>query len=59
MGMIGPEYEFLFADMGMKGGDSDGGNWCQSPIKLACESVTNYVFKVSWLEIIFLNKLVY
>ena len=27
MGMIGPEYEFLFADVGMNGRNSDGGNW--------------------------------
>ena len=38
MGMIGPEYEFLFADVGMNGRNSDGGNWSQSPLKLALES---------------------
>ena len=38
MGMIGPEYEFLFADVGMNGRNSNGGNWSQSPLKLAPES---------------------
>ena len=38
MGMIGPEYEFLFADVGMNGRNYDGGNWSQSPLKLALES---------------------
>ncbi|XP_057314357.1 uncharacterized protein LOC130655608 [Hydractinia symbiolongicarpus] len=38
MGMIGPEYEFLFADVGMNGRNSDGGNWSQSSLKLALES---------------------
>ena len=37
MGMIGPEYEFLFADIGMNGRNSDGGNWSQSPLKHALE----------------------
>ena len=36
--MIGPEYEFLFVDVGMNGRNSDGGNWSQSPLKLALES---------------------
>ena len=34
IGMIGPEYEFLFADVGMNGRNSDGGNWSQSSLKL-------------------------
>ena len=38
MGMIGPEYEFLFGDVKMNGKNSDGGNWSQSPVKLALES---------------------
>ena len=38
MGMIGPEYEFLFAEVGMNVRNSDGGNWSQSPFKLALES---------------------
>ena len=33
MGMIGPEYEFLFADVGMNGRNSDS-NWSQSPLSL-------------------------
>ena len=37
MAMIGPEYEFLFADVGMNGRNSDGGNWSQSPLKRALE----------------------
>ena len=38
MGMIGLEYEFLFADVGMNGRNSDSGNWPQNPLKLALES---------------------
>ena len=38
MGMIGPEFEFFFADVGMNGRNSHGGNWSQSPLKLALES---------------------
>ena len=38
MGMIGPEYEFLFVDVGMNGRNSDGGNWSQSPLKSALVS---------------------
>ena len=38
MGMIEPEYEFLFAEVGMNVRNSDGGNWSQSPFKLALES---------------------
>ena len=30
MGVIGPEYEFLFADVGMNGRMSDGGNWSRN-----------------------------
>ena len=37
MGMIGPEHEFLFADIRMNGRNSDGGNWSQSPLKHALE----------------------
>eukprot|EP00794_Sanderia_malayensis_P001700 gene1700-1894_t len=40
MGMIGPEYEFLFTDVGTNGRNSDGGNWSQGPLKFALESVT-------------------
>lgn len=38
MGMIGQEYEFRFADVGMNGRNSDGGNWSQSSLKLALDS---------------------
>ena len=38
MGMIGPEYEFLFVDVGMNDRNSDGGNWSQSPLKSALVS---------------------
>ena len=37
MGIIGPEYEFILAGVGMNGRNSDGGNWSQSPLKLALE----------------------
>ena len=37
MGMTGPEYEFLFPDVGMNGRNSDGGNWFQKPLKLVLE----------------------
>ena len=33
MAVVGPEYQFLFADVGMKGRNSDGGNWLQSPMR--------------------------
>ena len=38
MEMIGPEYEFLFANVGMNGRNSDSGNWSQSPLNLSLES---------------------
>ena len=31
--MIGPEYKFLYADVGMNGKNSDGGNWSQNQLK--------------------------
>ena len=31
--MVGPEYKFLFVDVGMNGRNSDGGNWSQSRLK--------------------------
>ena len=33
--MIGPEYEFLYADVWMNGRNSDGGNWFQNQLKKA------------------------
>ena len=35
--VVGSEYEFLFADVGMNGCKSDGGNWSRSPMKKALE----------------------
>ena len=40
MGMIGPEYEFLFADVGINGRNSDGGIWAGCSLKYALESNT-------------------
>lgn len=40
MAVIGPEYKFLFADVGMNGRNSDGGNWSPSPMKKALENKT-------------------
>ena len=33
MTVVGPEYEFLFAGVGMNGHNSDGINWSRSSIK--------------------------
>lgn len=33
MAIVGPKYQFLFAEVGMNGRISDGGNWAQSPVK--------------------------
>ena len=38
MGMIGPEYEFLYVDVGINGRNSDGGIWANCPLKFALES---------------------
>ena len=38
MGVIGPEYEFLVADVGMNGRMSDGGNWARNEFR---ESLAN------------------
>ena len=35
--VVGSEYEFLFADVGMNGRKSDGSNWSRSPMKKALE----------------------
>ena len=40
MAAVGPEYQFLFADVGMNGRNSDGGNWLQSPMRKALEKNT-------------------
>ena len=36
--MVGPEYEFLCADVGMNVRNSDGGNWSQSLLKNGFEA---------------------
>ena len=38
MEIIAPEYEFLFADVGMNGRNSDRGSWLSSPLKNAFET---------------------
>ena len=38
--MVGPEYEFMFVDVGMNGRNSDGGNWSQSRLKNGLEKNT-------------------
>ena len=35
MAVVRPEYQFLFADIGLNGRNSDGGNWLQSPMRKA------------------------
>ena len=40
MAVVGPEYQFLFADVGMNGRNSHGGNWSQSPMKKTLENGT-------------------
>ena len=37
LAMIGPEYEFLYADVGINGRNSDGGIWGRCPLKKALE----------------------
>ena len=33
MGLVGPEYEFLYADIGINGRNSDGGVWDKCKLK--------------------------
>ena len=40
LAMVGPEYGFLFVDVGMNGRNSDGGNWSQSRLKNGLEKNT-------------------
>ena len=35
--MVGPEYEFLYVDVGINGRNSDGGIWSRCPLKNALE----------------------
>ena len=37
LAMVGPEYEFLFVDVGINGRNSDGGNSSQSHLKNGLE----------------------
>ena len=39
MAVVGPEYQFLFADVGMNRRNSDGENWLQSPMSKALEKI--------------------
>ena len=38
LGMIGPEYQYVFADVRMNGKNSDGINWSPSPFKISLEN---------------------
>ena len=38
LAMVDPEYEFLFADVGMNGRNSNGGDWSQSLLKNGFET---------------------
>ena len=40
LAIVGPEYEFLFADVGMNGRNSNEGNWSQSCLKNGLEKNT-------------------
>ena len=37
LAMVGSEYGFLFADVGVNGRNSDGGNWSQSTLRKGLE----------------------
>ena len=37
MTVVGPEYQFLYAEVSMNGRNSDGGAWEQSPLREALE----------------------
>ena len=41
MGIIGPEYEFLAADVGMNSRMSDGGNWSRNEFRVKLADVDN------------------
>ena len=43
--VVGPEYEFLYAEVGMNGRNSNGGAWAQSLLKMALENNTLNVLK--------------
>ena len=41
MGVVGPGYEFIFADVDINGIMSDGGNWAKNKFRTALENVEN------------------
>ena len=42
MALVGPEYQFLYAEVDMNGRNSDGGAWAQSPFRKALENNITY-----------------
>eukprot|EP00794_Sanderia_malayensis_P001533 gene1533-1696_t len=40
MALVGPEYEFLYIEVGANGRNSNGGIWDQSKLKAALENET-------------------
>ena len=40
LAVVSPEYEFLYAEVGINRRNSDGGAWAQSPLKMALEDNT-------------------
>ena len=40
MAVAGPEYQFLYAEFGMNGRNSDGGAWTQSLLRKTLENNT-------------------
>ena len=40
MAVVGPEYQFIYAEVSMNGMNSDGEAWAQSPLRKALESNT-------------------
>ena len=45
LAVVGPEYEFLYAEVSMNGRNSDGGAWAQSLLKMALEDNTLNITK--------------
>ena len=43
--VVGPEYQFLYAEVGMNGRNSDGGTWAQNPLRKALENNTFHLTK--------------
>ena len=40
MAVVGPKYQFLYAEVDMNGSNSDGGTWVQSSLRKALENNT-------------------